>query len=121
MLKQWTFRTLGWGVLAFLFLSTGSAEAQEWNDGSPSRLQHQCWQGIFPSITEDLAWTYVGFKAPTGWVPTRMVCRGVEKSFTCESWWPGLVVPAPGLDLKSNCLRTPSFPSTRTTQSAVPL
>ena len=40
----------------------GTARAQVWNDGSPSRTQHLCWQGIYPAIQEDLAWVYAGFQ-----------------------------------------------------------
>lgn len=49
------------------------ASAQVWNDGSPSRLQHSCWQGVFPAIPEDLTWTWTGFEgSPVSGVPYRV-------------------------------------------------
>jgi hypothetical protein len=53
--------------------SAGGASAQTWNDGSPSRLRHACWQGIFPAIEEDLTWTWTGFEgSPVAGVPYRV-------------------------------------------------
>lgn len=51
-------------LVAILFTlgSAATARAQAWNDGSPSRTRHLCWQGIYPAIPEDLAWVYAGFQ-----------------------------------------------------------
>jgi hypothetical protein len=60
-------------LLLVLLGITGTASAQTWNDGSPSRLRHTCWQGIFDPIPEDLTWTWTGFEgSPVQGVPYRV-------------------------------------------------
>lgn len=62
--------------IALVLLATSfavSARAQTWNDGSPSRLQHLCWQGIYDPIPEDLTWTWTGFEgSPVSGQPYRV-------------------------------------------------
>lgn len=54
-------------------LHTSVADAQAWNDGSPSRLRHLCWQGIYDPIPEDLTWTWTGFEGtPVSGQPYRV-------------------------------------------------
>lgn len=51
-------------VLSLFFATTffaDDAKAQQWNDGAFSTMGHLCWQGLYPSIPEVLAYTYVGF------------------------------------------------------------
>lgn len=57
-MKHWCY------VFTFVALASTPvvANAQPFNDGSPSRLEHLCWQGMFPAIPEDLAWVFVGYQ-----------------------------------------------------------
>lgn len=56
-------RTLLFAATALGLSAASTAHAQEpWNDGSPSRLPHECIIGTLVDQIEDLNWTWVGFQ-----------------------------------------------------------
>lgn len=73
-------------AVAYVLGSAAPARADVWNDGSPSRVEHECWQGIYPPIAEDLAWVYVGYSGQPK-VGDTYLMRVEVAGFGCSGAW----------------------------------